>query len=360
MTNKAKKLTISGKIRLDMLTVILVVVSLLMLVPVSLIYAGAGGNENGNQGAIWTTDASCGTSQQDINHFPIGHTVYINGANFDPNTTYTWEIKGQPGGASGDPNLVVASGSMTTDNAGAICFGAYTIASDDWGEYQVKFENKGDNYQVDSGTTPSPSPIFSPSPSPSASVEPSASPSADPSPSPEESPSPSEEPLSSSSPSPSPESDNKAEISVDGPRCDSATFTASVVYSVGGVPVVGTAVTFTYQGMTLGATTDSSGRAQVTFTFFSKGTVTASAAEFTDASSEVKPADVCSSINLDPGKNGGQSENTTAGQVLGASTLAQTGTIEEDFRALAFGAGASILGLGLRLYAPQKKDKSVK
>lgn len=99
-------------------------------------------------GAIWTTANDCGDESQDVNHYVTGEQVYINGAGFSPNTTYPWEIKGKAGGASGDPNIVVASGTITTNSNGAFCFNAYTIQPDDWGEYQVKVSNKGDNYRV--------------------------------------------------------------------------------------------------------------------------------------------------------------------------------------------------------------------
>lgn len=101
----------------------------------------------GNPGAIWTTDGSCGTSQQDVNSFPHGHVVYINGSGFNQDD-YNWEIKGQPGGASGDPGTVIASGTRTVGSNGSFCFAAYTVQNDDWGEYSVKFGNKGDNYNV--------------------------------------------------------------------------------------------------------------------------------------------------------------------------------------------------------------------
>lgn len=105
----------------------------------------------GNSGAIWTTRADCGDIQQDVNHYSNGETVFINGANFDPGD-YQWEIKGQPGNASSDPNEVVASGTYTVDITGAFCFAAYVVGSDDGydsGEYKVTFGNKGDNYHVE-------------------------------------------------------------------------------------------------------------------------------------------------------------------------------------------------------------------
>jgi hypothetical protein len=102
-----------------------------------------------NPGAIWTNTTTCGSPGVDINHFAIGDLIYIHGSGFDASTSYAWAITGQPGGASGDPNIDVASGNFLTDSSGAFCFDAYTVQPDDWGEYSVKFGNKGDNYQVD-------------------------------------------------------------------------------------------------------------------------------------------------------------------------------------------------------------------
>jgi len=106
----------------------------------------------GGSGSIWTTNGDCGTSQQDVNHFSVGDHVYINGSNFTPNTSYAWNITGQPGGASNDPSQQVAGGNFTTDGNGDFCFDAYTVLWDDGGEYNVNFATKQDNYGVDEGT----------------------------------------------------------------------------------------------------------------------------------------------------------------------------------------------------------------
>jgi hypothetical protein len=123
------------------------------LLPVGGASAAPGG---GNPGAIWTTSGDCGDESQDVNHFAIGDQVYINGSGFDANTSYSWQIKGQPGGASADPNIVVASGTVMTDGSGNFCINAYTVATDDDGEYSVKVGTKGDNYRVDGSTPPPP------------------------------------------------------------------------------------------------------------------------------------------------------------------------------------------------------------
>lgn len=106
-----------------------------------------------NPGAIWTTNGDCGDETQDVNHFDVGDNVFISGSGFDAGD-YDWEIKGQPGGASGDPGSVVASGTVTVGEDGSFCIDAYTVAGDDWGEYSVKVGNKGDNYRVEAEEPP--------------------------------------------------------------------------------------------------------------------------------------------------------------------------------------------------------------
>ena len=86
---------------------------MLLATIVSLGILRVGETSGQNPGAIWTTRNGCGTEQQDVNLYETGETVYINGSGFIPGT-YPWSIKGQPGGASGDPNTVVASGNVTT------------------------------------------------------------------------------------------------------------------------------------------------------------------------------------------------------------------------------------------------------
>jgi len=62
--------------------------------------------------AIWSTIDNCDVSTQDANHYSIGETVYINGDGFAA-ASYNWTIKGKPGGASCDPNLVVCGEELT-------------------------------------------------------------------------------------------------------------------------------------------------------------------------------------------------------------------------------------------------------
>lgn len=101
----------------------------------------------GHPGSIWTTRNDCGSYEQNVNEYNIGEYVYINGANFKPGE-YDWAITGQPGGASCDPNEVVALGSLIVNETGAFCFNAYQIQPGDCKDYKVDFNNKHDNYTV--------------------------------------------------------------------------------------------------------------------------------------------------------------------------------------------------------------------
>src|SRR5687767_7360407 len=76
-----------------------------------------------DNGAIWTTNGNCGTPQN-VNQYAIGDNIFINGSGFDAGN-YTWTITGQPGNASADPNIDVASGIQTVNAPGTFCFNAY-------------------------------------------------------------------------------------------------------------------------------------------------------------------------------------------------------------------------------------------
>jgi hypothetical protein len=112
-------------------------------------------------GAIWTTAGTC-ANPQDQNQYNHGDNIVLHGENFSPDSSVAWSITGRPGGASCDPGIVVASGSVTTDGSGAFCAIVYVVANDDCGEYQVKAEGaKGDNYRVE-GEPPTSTPTNTP------------------------------------------------------------------------------------------------------------------------------------------------------------------------------------------------------
>jgi hypothetical protein len=130
-------------------------------------------------GSIWTTDDPCSSqAAQNTNTYAAGDTVYVRGDGFAASATIGWTITGKPGGASGDPDLVVASGSSATDGTGAFCLEAYVVAADDWGVYSVDVTqgrtSKNDNYNVDATTLPLPTPVAEPTAEPT--PEPTAEP----------------------------------------------------------------------------------------------------------------------------------------------------------------------------------------
>jgi hypothetical protein len=63
--------------------------------------------------------------------------------------TYNWSITGKSGDSSCKPNIVVASGNLTIPAGNStFCIPAYTIASDDCGEYKVDADKKNTNFRV--------------------------------------------------------------------------------------------------------------------------------------------------------------------------------------------------------------------
>jgi cell division septation protein DedD len=137
-------------------------------------------------GSIWTTNDPCSDlAAQNTNVYVAGDTVYVRGDGFAAATAVGWAITGQPGGGSGDPGVVVASGSSSTDGAGAFCLAAYVVANDDWGVYSVDVSqgrtSKSDNYHVNAAA-PTPTPTVAPTAAPTAA--PTVAPTAEPTPEP--------------------------------------------------------------------------------------------------------------------------------------------------------------------------------
>jgi hypothetical protein len=124
-------------------------------------------------GSVWTTHETCQSpAPQDENHYVAGDVVHVRGSGFDATTSYDWTVTGQPG--SSDPNIVVASGTVTTDATGYFCVAAYTVQPGDDGEYTVDVGNKNDNFNV-AGVAPTPTPtptatVPAPTPTPTATV----------------------------------------------------------------------------------------------------------------------------------------------------------------------------------------------
>jgi hypothetical protein len=184
---------------------------------------------------------------------------------------------------------------------------------------------------------PSPSPTASvepsiePSASPSASASPSVEPSVEPSTLPSASPSVAPSP-SSSLPSPTPGNpDNVGHHSSLGTAdvmCERTEFNVTYVVKDNGQPVRDVLVTFTFEGEVKQARTNAEGQANVSFGRRS-GRITASADGWSTQSLSVTNPENCPDVILDPdrgGNTGGSNSGVggTGGQVLGTSTNSST------------------------------------
>jgi hypothetical protein len=324
-----------------------------------------------NSGAIWTTTGSCG-APQNINSYPMGATVFINGSGFDPNTTIPWTITGQPGQASCDPRIVVASPppSLVTDSSGAFCIAAYTIQTDDCGEYTVDVSGaKNDNYRVEVGvSTPTPTPTASPTATPTPTVSPTATPGPSSTPGATATPTPSATatPAPTSSPTPAPSSSSVGRASTMGTTqtaCVDNKFDAYMDVTDNGSPVSGVSVKFTYRGSVQTTTTNSQGHAQVQYNYDGSDPVTAEPDGFPSQSNNAIPkpdncpitvtstnptGSVLGTSTEDPGTT---TSTKKAGKVLGASTMAPSGVSEDILMNIlgGFGTFSTVAGSLLAL-----------
>jgi len=69
-------------------------------------------NIQAGPGSIWTTQDDCGDITQNVNQYCSGDAVYINGANFEENIAFAWDITGSP--SSCDSNIIVVDGTVDT------------------------------------------------------------------------------------------------------------------------------------------------------------------------------------------------------------------------------------------------------
>ena len=126
---------------------ILVLLSILSLLVLSISMISAVPTCNPDKGSIWTTRGGCADQEHGANQYVTGEKIYINGKKFEC-PTYNWSITGQPGDASKDPGIVVASGNKTINSDGSFCIEAYTVQADDGGTYSVNFGVKNNNYRA--------------------------------------------------------------------------------------------------------------------------------------------------------------------------------------------------------------------
>jgi hypothetical protein len=164
------------------------------------------------------------------------------------------------------------------------------------------------------------------SPSPSPSEQPSATPSASPSPSP------------SSTPNPSPSQGKQVAMGVDVGHCSNGYFDAVADLTEDGNPKEGILVTFQYNP-TLTSTTNKDGRARVTFPQLAEGPVTASADGYPTQTAYVTFRTEKCPEGIGGAVLGTSTETKSAGKVLGATTLANTGAADMQIAYAVFAAG---------------------
>ena len=157
------------------------------------------------------------------------------------------------------------------------------------------------------------------------------------------SPSPSASPEPETSPSPSPETSPSPKVeyglTAGSPDCGN-NFHAEFKVKVGGVGQKDITVKLSYKAEEKTAITNSDGIAGVDFEFKGNGDLTAKSEGYENQTIGVQAKENCAV--------GG---TTTSGQVLGASTLAETGVFDESLMALLFTLGSGLIGLGVKTYA---------
>ncbi|OGD63037.1 hypothetical protein A2160_05330 [Candidatus Beckwithbacteria bacterium RBG_13_42_9] len=187
-----------------------------------------------------------------------------------------------------------------------------------------------------------------PSPTPSASPEtsPSPSPEVSPNPSPETSPNPEPSSSPAASASPNPQAGKTSALGKNGPTCENMEFEVTYDAKENGDSRKDVEVTFTYRGETKKAKTDENGRARVFFNYQGEGDLKA---EATDGypSQSIYVQNLSCSASGQGGTVLGASTNTS-GQVLGASTMADTGTSASLWAITLATGGLNILLAGIR------------
>lgn len=324
-----------------------------------------------DSGAIWTTNNSCGSDQQDVNHFAKGDTVYINGSGFNASELLNWSIEGKPGGASCDPGIAVKQSNITANPDGSFCFGAYVVADDDCGEYQVKVGNKGDNYRVDENDisptpTPTPTPTIIPTNTPTPTPTLTQNPSNTPTPTPTENQdrptptlTPTATPTSTPTTTPTPGKGKVATLEYD-VSCDNDEIKVEMHFTNDGKDIKDVLATFDYNGKKKTATSNSDGRASVIYTKDGENKLTGYADGFDKIEKTVEFPECrgiggieLSTSSVASGEVLGATTDQ-AGQVLGAATYAHTGVAEDTLMQLTGVLGTLIIGVGAIVHAKQK------
>lgn len=121
----------------------------------------------------------------------------------------------------------------------------------------------------------------------------------------------------------------------DNLQCTNKEFDAVFDVFESGTPVNNAVVTFTFNGATKEVKTNVDGRAKVQFTI-AEGTVIASTPNYPTQSMTITKPVGCPSVHLDPAR----------GQVLGASTMASTGSVDIVVAQMLVAVGSTLSAIG--------------
>lgn len=185
-----------------------------------------------------------------------------------------------------------------------------------------------------------------------------------PTPSPSVSPSPSTKPEPSPSPTPTPTTDNqgqKTQLGITGPICNNRQFRAYANVTNNGQPISGINISFNYNNQTLQSLTDNKGQTGVNFTYGGNTKVEMNPDQGYPSQSQLITLDdstACQTLQKSQNSNSqstgsilGSTTVSTSGQVLGASTMAETGVFEDNLVNMVGLMGAALLATGAVVYA---------
>ncbi len=193
--------------------------------------------------------------------------------------------------------------------------------------------------------TPSPTPVVTPTPSPTPSPTPGVTPTPSPTPEITPTPTPSATPESTPTATPNPESGKHSSSAISDPICRDNNIDVSLTLMQDGQPVIGVNVKFVYNNEAKFAKTEANGRAGVAFGYVHDGDVKFEPEEgFPSQSQKVELSQSCV-----------PTKTTSTGSVLGATTLAKTGTFEELVFNMVGLTGTITTVIGSALYAKQRQ-----
>ena len=150
-------------------------------------------------------------------------------------------------------------------------------------------------------------------------------------------------------PTPTPSTNNRSSLSTVDPSCDSDSISATHKIEENGKAIKGVRVVFEYNGEQKIAYTDQNGKAQISFKYTSDHHLNSKPDGFSSASHYITKETECSDT-----PSGSVLGASTQGQVLGATTYAETGIVEDVMMSILGLVGASMFTTGAALNVKNK------